>query len=130
MELPNGETWLVHLTVRPFTPIRYQHTAGLILYYDNMNFIYLYKYFSETLNHSAISVLQIGNGEKKEFHDARTYIQDGQDIGMRLEINGRKSQFKWSVGGKSYTTICTLVVVIFAAYIDDHNNKRNSIPTA
>lgn len=24
-----------------FTPIRYQHTAGLILYYDNMNFIYL-----------------------------------------------------------------------------------------
>ena len=88
-----------------FTPIRYQHTAGLILYYDNMNFIYLYKYFSETLNHSAISVLQVENGVKKEFHDARTYIQDGQDIWMRLEINGRKSQFKWSVDGKSYTTI-------------------------
>ena len=32
-------------------------------------------------------------------------FEDGQDIWMRLEINGRKSQFKWSVDGKSYTTI-------------------------
>ena len=47
-----------------FTPLSYQHTAGLILYYDNMNFIYLYKYFSDTLGHGAVSVLQWKTAKK------------------------------------------------------------------
>lgn len=91
-----------------FTPLSYQHTAGLILYYDNMNFIYLYKYFSETLNHSAISVLQVENGVKYEFNNTnntRTYVEDGKDIWMRIEINGRNAQFKWSLDGKEYLSI-------------------------
>lgn len=88
-----------------FTPLSYQHTAGLILYYDNMNFIYLYKYFSDTLGHGAVSVLQVENGEKKEFSDARTLVEDGCEIYMRLQINGRKSQFRWSMDGEHYTEI-------------------------
>ena len=79
-----------------------------IPYYDNMNFIYLYKYFSETLNHSAIAVLQLENGVKREFHDTlstRTHVEDGQDIWMRLEIDRRKSQFKWSLDGTEYSDI-------------------------
>lgn len=88
-----------------FTPLSYQHTAGLILYYDNMNFIYLYKYFSDTLNHSALSVLQIDNGVKREFPEARTYVEDEKDIWMRLTINERKSQFQWSFDGVSYLQI-------------------------
>ena len=88
-----------------FTPLSYQHTAGLILYYDNMNFIYLYKYFSDTLGHGAVSVLQVENGEKREFSDARTFVEDGCEIYMRLLIKGRKSQFQWSLDGESYTEI-------------------------
>lgn len=91
-----------------FTPLSYQHTAGLILYYDNMNFFYLYKYFSETLKHAAIAVLQLENGVKREFHDTlstRTYVEDGQDIWMRVKIEGRKSQFQWSLDGKDYADI-------------------------
>ena len=88
-----------------FTPLSYQHTAGLILYYDNMNFIYLYKYFSDTLGHGAVSVLQVENGEKKEFSDARILVEDGCEIYMRLQINGRKSQFRWSMDGEHYTEI-------------------------
>ena len=88
-----------------FTPLSYQHTAGLILYYDNMNFVYLYKYFSDTLNHSAISVMQVENGIKREFPEARTFVEDGQDIWMRLEIKGRKSCFKWSLDGDTYKEI-------------------------
>jgi len=88
-----------------FTPLSYQHTAGLILYYDNMNFVYLYKYFSDTLNHSAISVMQVENGIKREFPEARTFVEDGQDIWMRLEIKGRKSYFKWSLDGDTYKEI-------------------------
>ena len=88
-----------------FTPLSYQHTAGLILYYDNMNFVYLYKYFSDTLNHSAISVMQVENGIKREFSEARTFVEDGQDIWMRLEVKGRKSCFKWSLDGDTYKEI-------------------------
>lgn len=91
-----------------FTPLSYQHTAGLILYYDNMNFLYLYKYFSESLNHSAISVLQLENGTKREYHDTngtRTFVEDGRDIWMRLNISGRSTQFQWSLDGKDYTDI-------------------------
>ena len=88
-----------------FTPLCYQQTAGLIFYYDNMNYIYLYKYFSDELNHSAISVLQLDNGEKREYSCARTYVNDDQYIWMRLEITGRNTQFKWSTDGKSYTDI-------------------------
>lgn len=88
-----------------FTPLRYQHTAGLILYYDNMNFIYLYKYFSDTLGHSALSVMHVNNGEKIEFSDARTWVEDGQDLWLQLCIRGRESQFRWSTDGETYTDI-------------------------
>ena len=88
-----------------FTPLSYQHTAGLILYYDNMNFIYLYKYYSETLKHEAIAVMQLDNGVKTEFHDTRTYVETGKYIWMRIEIDGRRSQFSWSLDGKEYSVI-------------------------
>ena len=45
-----------------FTPEVHQHSAGLILYYDNMNYINLRKYYSETLGQSAISIIHL---EKK-----------------------------------------------------------------
>ena len=70
-----------------------------------MNFVYLYKYFSETLNHSALSVLQIENGVKTECSQSRTFVADGKDIWMRLEINGRESQFYWSLDGERFEEI-------------------------
>ncbi len=88
-----------------FIPLSYQHTAGLILYYDNMNFIYLYIYYSETLKHEAIAVMQLDNGVKTEFHNTRTYVETGKYIWMRIEINGRRSQFSWSLDGKEYSVI-------------------------
>ena len=88
-----------------FTPLSYQHTAGLILYYDNMNFLYLYKYFSETLHQSAIAVMQVENGTKTEFHDTRTPVEDGQEVWMRVIVNGRSSQFQWSLNGANWADI-------------------------
>ncbi len=88
-----------------FTPLSYQHTAGLILYYDNMNFIYLYKYYSESLKHSAVSVMQVENGVKTEFTEARIFVEDNRDIYMRLKIQGRKSWFQWGWDGENYEDI-------------------------
>lgn len=91
-------------TKMEFKPEVYQHSAGLIMYYDNMNYIYLRKYYSETLGQSALSVIYIENGEKNEFLDTRVAVKD-IPIYMRLEINGRSSYFEWSYDGESYTRI-------------------------
>ncbi|MBX4267876.1 glycoside hydrolase family 43 protein [Clostridium estertheticum] len=81
-------------TKMEFTPEVHQHSAGLIMYYDNMNYIYLRKYYSETLKHSAISVIYLENGGKTEFLNTRTAVDD-QPIYFRLVVDGRKSYFEW-----------------------------------
>lgn len=67
-----------------------QHSAGLILYYDNMNYINLRKYYSETLNQSALSVICLENGEKTEFLNTRIPVEDCA-IFLRLYVQGRQS---------------------------------------
>jgi xylan 1,4-beta-xylosidase len=63
-------------TKMEFKPEIYQHSAGLILYYDNMNYINLRKYYSQTLGQSAISVIQLENGTRTEYLDTRTPVKD------------------------------------------------------
>lgn len=91
-------------TKMDFTPLCMQHTAGLILYYDNMNFLYLHKYFSETLNHSALGILQLENGEKTMHHapdHTRIFVEDQKDLCLRLTIHGSDIQFSWAFEGES-----------------------------
>ena len=45
------------------------------------------------------------NGVKREFPDARTFVEDGRDIWMKLEVKGRESRFKWSLDGENYAEI-------------------------
>ena len=52
---------------------------------------YLYKYYSGTLHHGAIAVLQLENGVKREFHETlstRTYVEDVQDYLDAVEHPG------------------------------------------
>lgn len=91
-------------TKMEFTPKVYQHSAGLILYYDNMNYIYLRKYYSETLKQSAISVIHLENGNKTEFVNTRKAV-DEVPIYFRLTIEGRNSYFQWSYDGKDFCKI-------------------------
>lgn len=91
-------------TKMDFTPEVHQHSAGLILYYDNMNYINLRKYYSQTLGQSAISIIHLENGEKTEFLNTRIPVDD-VPIYLRLIIQGRQSQFYWSYDGENYTKI-------------------------
>ena len=88
-----------------FTPLCPQHSAGLILYYDNMNFFYLRKYYSETLGQSALSVLELCNGEKREHPEARTPVEDGRDLFLRVMLDGRDVRFSWTYEGEAYREI-------------------------
>jgi len=91
-------------TKMDFTPKVYQHSAGLILYYDNMNYINLRKYYSETLGGSALSIVQLENGEKTEYLNTRIPVED-VPVYLRLMIQGRSCWFEWSYDGEQYYRI-------------------------
>lgn len=92
------------VTKMDFAPERYQHSAGLILYYDNMNYAYLRKYWSDTLGGPAISVIRIDNGNKTEFRSARRAAEDGP-VWMKLRVKGRESRFSLSFDRESWEEI-------------------------
>lgn len=91
-------------TKMKFTPEIHQHSAGLIMYYDNMNYVNLRKYYSETLGQSALSIIQLENGEKTEFLNTRIPVED-RPIYLRLYVQGRESWFEWSYDGEQYERI-------------------------
>ena len=91
-------------TKMEFEPEVYQHSAGLILYYDNMNYVNLGKYYSETLGSPALSVVQLENGTKTEYNDWRVPAPGGA-VWMRLYVEGRKIWFEWSADGEDYRKI-------------------------
>lgn len=91
-------------TKMEFQPKIYQHSAGLIMYYDNMNYINLRKYYSQTLGQSAISVIQLENGTRTEYLDTRTPVKD-VPVYLRLRIENRKTFFEWSYDGEQYVRI-------------------------
>lgn len=84
-------------TCLDFTPEVYQHSAGLIMYYDNMNYILLRKYYSQTLGGPALAVLHLENGEKRELLETRVAV-DARPVLMRLVVDGRKTHFEWAYG--------------------------------
>lgn len=77
-----------------FNPEIYQHSAGLVLYYDNMNYIALRKYYSDTLKQPVVAIISLENGEKKEHLDTRTAV-DCRMLRFELIVSGRESYFKW-----------------------------------
>lgn len=83
-------------TKMEFHPEIHQHSAGLILYYDNMNYINLRKYYSESLNSPAISINWLENGEKHELGDTKAAVSDGA-VYLKVSLRGRKIQFSWGV---------------------------------
>lgn len=91
-------------TKMEFVPEVHQHSAGLILYYDNMNYINLRKYYSETLGQSALSIIHLENGEKTEFLNTRIPVSD-DPIYLRLTVEGRQSYFSWCYDGVNYQKI-------------------------
>ena len=88
-----------------FTPEYYQHSAGLILYYDNMNFFYLEKTFSEEHGGPVLQLLQLENGRRAEYPGHIVPLRSGGSVWLRARIRGRQTQFFWSGDGEQYQAI-------------------------
>ncbi len=91
-------------TKMEYQPEIYQHSAGLVIYYDNMNYIFLRKYYSETLGQSALALLRLENGTKTELLETRIPVEDAP-IYLRLNVVDRKTSFAYSLDGKIYEKI-------------------------
>ncbi len=87
-----------------FTPEIYKHSAGVLLYYNNLNFVYLRKYFSETLNAPAFGIVKLEHGEKTEFTDTRTHAEN-KEVYMRISLNGREFHFEYGYDGINFSRI-------------------------
>ena len=85
-----------------FTPEAVQQDAGLVFYYDNMNYIYLHKYLSESLSGPAIMVQRMENGVRSEF-DA-TPVDEGP-LDLRLVIDGLECWMEWAPEGDGFRRI-------------------------
>ena len=92
-------------TVLEYKPEVFQHDAGVIVYYDNMNNLYLRKYYSGTLGSEALEIVRLENGFKDEMTDTRVAVEAGKPIHMRIEIDGRDTRLSWGYDGENWTQI-------------------------
>lgn len=78
-----------------FSPEVFQHNAGLVLYYDNMNYLFLQQTYDEQQQSSVLYLIQLENGVRREDHLGAVHPA-GDFIWLRLSINGHSVQFSWS----------------------------------
>ena len=91
-------------TLMDFKPEVHQHSAGIILYYDNMNWMCLRKYWSDGLGGPALSVIHMRNGVRVDPPGSRVAIGEGS-VGLRVSIEGRATSFSWRLGDGAWMPI-------------------------
>lgn len=92
------------VTKLTFTPTRYQHSAGLAVYYDNMNYAYLEKTWSEDLGGPVLMVRRLENGVRTDCPEEGVAAPTGA-VWLKVEIAGRRTAFSWSADGVTYQPI-------------------------
>ncbi len=92
------------MTRLTFTPTRYQHSAGLAVYYDNMNYAYLEKTWSEDLGGPVLMVRRLENGVRTDCPEEGVAAPTGA-VWLKVEIAGRRTAFSWSADGVTYQPI-------------------------
>lgn len=91
-------------TCLDYDPTAYQHSAGLILYYDCMNNIFLRKTFSPRLGGSVLVITAIENGVRRDLCEELA-LPKACPIHMQLRLDGRYGQFAWGTDGKQFAPI-------------------------
>ncbi|MGL4429718.1 MAG: glycoside hydrolase family 43 protein [Silvania sp.] len=86
-----------------FIPEAYQHSAGLVLYYDNMNYLYLLKTYEEINDGYVLSVIHMDNGLRREIANPVTIA--GESVYLQISIEGRETTCYWSEKDEDYRRI-------------------------
>jgi xylan 1,4-beta-xylosidase len=92
-------TFRAHASTRlEFAPTHFSHMAGLVVYYDNRNWLYLRVYLSESLGGRAIGIMRAHDGHKEELRLNRQLIPEGP-IDLGVAISEGTAQFSWGQAG-------------------------------
>ena len=87
-----------------YEPDVYQHSAGLVLYYDSMNYVWLRKTFSEEQGCAVLSVQEVDRGTKNDHREWETPAPSGS-VWLKLKIEGKRFGFSWSADGEVWSAI-------------------------
>ena len=85
-------------------PDLYQHSAGLVFYYDCLNYVFLRKYWSRTLQGPALSITEVSRGVRDNHNEYRVPAPDGT-VWLKLDIEERTFRFSWSDDGCRWNTV-------------------------
>ena len=91
------------VTKMDFSPEIYQHSAGLVLYYDNMNYLFLHKTWDEASGAAQLAIIYMDNGERHD--DPQKILLATGEVYLAMAINGREIRCSWSVDGEKYQHI-------------------------
>lgn len=78
-----------------FEPEVWQQSAGLAVYYDNMNWGCLRIYRSDTLGGKALALMRVENGEKRELLETRVALPPGKTVYLRCAVEDRSIRFAY-----------------------------------
>lgn len=98
-------------TCLQFSPEVFQHNAGLVIYYDNMNYLFLQQTFDEQQLCKSLYIIQLENGVKREDHLNAVFSTE-ETVWLRLTVDGHRVQFfrsadnqQWHAIGREYSTV-------------------------
>ena len=86
-----------------FHPVTHRHSAGLVLYYDNMNYLYLEKSWRDGTG-EVLRIRHLENGERTDLPVEGIPVPAGP-VWLRVRLHGRQTRFSWTADGESYTDI-------------------------
>lgn len=87
-----------------FNPVHFQQMAGLILYYDGDDYVYL-RISHEEVAGKVLGIIQTIQGQYDEFLDAEVSIPEHTPIRLKANVNREKLQFSYALGEADWERI-------------------------
>lgn len=97
-----------------FHPNHYSETAGLGLYYDSNNWLYLHLNYSEELNAPVLTILQAKLGQRIEFPYQKMVVPSGQ-VSLKITYQSGVASLHYNLSDKWET----LLDAIDVSYLSD-----------
>ena len=93
-------------------PTHFSQSAGLVVFYDNDNFVYLRRYASQSLGSPALGIVVVRAGHKEELLLDRRAIGPGP-VTMRARIDHADVQFEAAAGDEALRPIGPVLDISF-----------------
>jgi len=94
--------YAVITTKMEFVPLSYQQEAGLTLFYDNMDYLFLKKRKDYIEGGYVLEVMKLENGERTDFSDDAVHVDENAPVYLRVTLEGKKTWFSWSADGLKF----------------------------